>query len=130
MRCGRQARSWLAWRTSGTGPPAVAQYYHALLREASTPNRRLKTAPGPEELAARQRAVKLELRRKLADLEERFAFEGLLRPAALAEFHVPGLAIDVRIQRKAATRTFRLFWNGVQKRLEPLRCSRCGERGL
>jgi len=70
--------------------------------------------------------VKLEYHRKLADLEERFACDGLVRPAALAEFHVPGLAIDVRIQRKSATRTFRLFWNGVQKRLEPLRCSRCG----
>jgi hypothetical protein len=70
--------------------------------------------------------VKLELQRKLEELGERFAFEGLIRPAALAEFHVPGLAIDVRIQRKAATRTFRLFWNGIQKRLEPLRCSRCG----
>ena len=78
------------------------------------------------ELAARQRAVKLELRRKLADLEERFAFDGLLRPTALSEFHVPGLAIDVRIQRKAATRTWRVYWNGVQKRMEPLRCSRCG----
>jgi hypothetical protein len=70
--------------------------------------------------------VKLELQRKLEELGERFAFEGLIRPAALAEFHVPGLAIDVRIQRKAATRTFRLFWNGIQKRLEPLRCNRCG----
>ncbi len=104
----------------------LRQYYRALLREAATPSRRAKTVPSPEELAARQRAVKLELQRKLEELEERFAFEGLIRPAALAEFHVPGLAIDVRLQRKAATRTFRLFWNGIQKRLEPLRCSRCG----
>ena len=105
----------------------LREYYRALLRETSTPNRRLKTVPSPEEIAARQRAVKLELQRKLAELEERFAFDGLLRPVALAEFHIPGLAIDVRIQRKAATRTFRLFWNGVQKRLEPLRCSCCGK---
>ncbi|MHB8952976.1 MAG: hypothetical protein ACYC4U_08330 [Pirellulaceae bacterium] len=105
----------------------LRQYYRALLREISTPNRRLKTVPSPEAIAARERAVKLELQRKLAELEERFVFEGLLRPTALAEFHIPGLAIDVRIQRKAATRTFRLFWNGIQKRLEPLRCSRCGK---
>ncbi|NLX54851.1 MAG: hypothetical protein GXY58_07045 [Planctomycetaceae bacterium] len=105
----------------------LRQYYRALSREAAAPNRRVKTAPCPEQLAARQRAVTLELQRKLAELEERYAFDGVVRPAALAEFRVPGLAIDVRIQRKAATRTFRLFWNGIQKRLEPLRCSRCGQ---
>jgi hypothetical protein len=105
----------------------LREYYRALLRETATPNRRLKTVPSAEEMAARQRAVKLELQRKLAELEERYAFEGVLRPVALAEFHIPGLAIDVRIQRKAATRTFRLFWNGIQKRLEPLRCSCCGK---
>ncbi|MCU0961292.1 MAG: hypothetical protein MUF48_14440 [Pirellulaceae bacterium] len=104
----------------------LRDYYRALLREAATPSRRVKTVPGPEELAARQRAVKLELQRKLAELAERFAIDGLLRPVALAEFHVPGVVIDVRIQRKAAKREFRLYWNAVQKRIEPMQCSRCG----
>ncbi len=104
----------------------LRQYYRALLRETATPTRRVKTVPSAEELAARERAVKLELRRKLVELEECYVFEGLVRPAALAEFHVPGLAIDVRIQRKTATRIFRLFWNGIQKKLEPLRCAGCG----
>lgn len=62
----------------------LRDYYRALLCQAATPSRRVKTVPGPEELATRQRAVKLELRRKLAELVERFAIDGLLRPVALA----------------------------------------------
>jgi hypothetical protein len=104
----------------------LREYYRALGREAAAPNRRTKVAPSVEAIAAQQRAIKLELQRKLAELDERYAFDAALIPVALAEFQIPGLTIDVTIQRKAAFRTFRLIWNGLLKRLEPLRCSSCG----
>ena len=104
----------------------LREYYRALGREVATPNRRTKVAPSEDDIAAQQRAIKLELQRKLAELDERYAFDAFLVPVALAEFHVPGLAIDVNIQRKTAVRTFRMIWNGLLKRIEPLRCSRCG----
>jgi hypothetical protein len=104
----------------------LREYYRALGREVATPNRRTKVASNEEDRAAQQRAIKLELQRKLSELDERYALDALLVPVALAEFHVPGLAIDVNIQRKTAVRTFRLIWNGLLKRIEPLRCSRCG----
>ncbi len=104
----------------------LREYYRALGREAATPNRRTKVAPSEEEIVAQQRAVKLELQRKLSELDERYTFDAVLLPVAVAELRVPGLAIDVNIQRKSAVRTFRVIWNGLLKRIEPLRCSRCG----
>ncbi len=105
----------------------LRDYYNALLREAATPNRRTKSVPTDVEIASRQRAVKLELQRKLLELDERYAFHATLRPVSLAVFHIPTLVIDLEIQRKSAVRPFQLFWNGLLKRIEPLRCSVCGE---
>jgi hypothetical protein len=105
----------------------LTDYYRALSREAATPNRRTKVVPRQEEIAARQRAVKLELERKLAELGDRFAFDAVLSPMAFAEFQIPCVAIDVNIQRKSAIRTFRIIWNGLTKRIEPLQCSQCGK---
>ncbi len=105
----------------------MREYYRALGREVATPNRRTKVAPSEDDIAAQQRAIKLELQASFAELDERYAFDAFLVPVALAEFHVPGLAIDVNIQRKTAVRTYRLIWNGLLKRIEPLRCSRCGK---
>lgn len=50
-------------------------YYNALLREAHHKKTRGHTQPDPEQQEARQRAVKLELRRKTAELDERYAME-------------------------------------------------------
>ena len=103
----------------------LQEYYRALQRESSTPNKRTKTAPTKEEIDSRQKAVKLELQRKLSELDERYMFSAVLRPIVLAEFRIPAVAIDVEIQRKAERRVFRVYWNAMLKKMEPLSCSRC-----
>ncbi|MBM4001609.1 MAG: hypothetical protein FJ297_19090 [Planctomycetes bacterium] len=102
----------------------IRDYYRALAREAKSPRRR--GAPVSEEqLDAQSRAVDLELRRKLAELSERYAVQARLRPTRLARFRIPALVIPLVVQRKQATREYRLYWNVVLRRLEPLACSRC-----
>ncbi len=51
----------------------LREYYGALLREADHKKPRGGVKPDPEKIAARKRAVDLELRRKLAELDERYA---------------------------------------------------------
>ena len=104
----------------------LQDYYRALQKEASTVNRRTKTIPTPEETDSRVRAVRLELQRKLMELDERFQCGAVLRPVALAEFQIPTVGVDVEIQRKSQKRVFRLYWNSILKQMEPIACCRCG----
>ena len=101
-------------------------YYNALLREAHHKKTRGQTQPDPEQQEARQRAVKLELRRKTAELDERYAMELTLEPIVLTRMELPALAVDLSVQRKRAKRIHTVYWNPLLKQLEPIRCSRCG----
>jgi hypothetical protein len=103
----------------------LQDYYRALAREAEGPKRRLAAAPSPEEIATRKRAVDLELRRKLAELNDRFALRAELRPVSVARVRLPALVVPIVIQRKQALRDYRLYWNSLMKRFEPLSCSHC-----
>jgi hypothetical protein len=96
-----------------------------LLREADGSKRRAAAAPTPEEIAAKKRAVDLELRRKLAEMNENYALRAVLRPLVLARVRIPALVVPVVIQRKQAIREYRLYWNSLLKKFEPLSCSRC-----
>jgi hypothetical protein len=100
-------------------------YYRALSREAAGSKRRTAAVSSPDEVAARKRAVDLELRRKLAELNENYALRAVLRPVALARVRLPALVVPVAIQRKQAFRDYRLYWNSLLKKFEPLACSRC-----
>jgi hypothetical protein len=103
----------------------LQDYYRALAREAEGPKRRAAAAPSPDEIAAKKRVVELELRRKLTELKDRYALRAELRPVALARVRLPALAVPIVIQRKQALRDYRLYWNSLSKKLEPLSCSRC-----
>jgi hypothetical protein len=100
-------------------------YYRALSREADGSKRRTAVEPSAEEIAAKKRAVDLELRRKLVDLNEQYAMRATLRVVAVARVRLPALVVPVMIQRKQAIRDYRLYWNSLSKKLEPLACSRC-----
>jgi hypothetical protein len=100
-------------------------YYKALLRDADGPKRRTAAPPSPADVAARKRAVDLELRRKLAELDEQYAMRATLRPVTVARVRLPALVVPIMIQRKQATRGYRLYWSALAKQLEPLACSRC-----
>jgi hypothetical protein len=82
----------------------LQDYYRALSREAGAPPRKGAVSPSPEEQASQQRAVDLELRRKLAELNERYAFQAGLRPVAVARIQLPALVVPAVIQRREALR--------------------------
>jgi hypothetical protein len=103
----------------------LERYYAALLKQAGAPSRRTKVVPNPVEIQEKKRIVQLELRRKVSELEERYSVRGVLTPIAVAAIYLPVTAVDVQIQRKMAVRGFRLFWNPLMRKLEPLVCSRC-----
>jgi hypothetical protein len=103
----------------------LQDYYRVLSREADGSKRRAAAVPSPEEIAAKKRAVDLELRRKLAELNETYAVRAELRPLVLARVRLPALVVPVAIQRKQAFREYRLYWNSLLKKFEPLACSRC-----
>lgn len=104
-------------------------YYGALLRQAAAPKTRRQTRPTPEEIEFKRRAVKLELQRKLRELESRYTMEGTLEPIVLVRTTVPVLAVILRVHRKSARRLHTVYWNPLPKAFEPLPCSLC-HRGL
>jgi hypothetical protein len=103
----------------------LGEYYRALLREADGSKRRSSKDSSPDEIAAKKRAVNLELRRKLAELNENYAMRAELRPVVVARVRLPALVIPIVIQRKRAIRDYCLYWNSLLKKLEPLSCERC-----
>jgi len=72
----------------------------------------------------------LELRRKLAELEQRCTMEAVLEPLALVRTELPALAVDLAVQRRRARRVHTVHWNPLLRQLDPMRCSRCGNGAL
>jgi hypothetical protein len=103
----------------------LQDYYRALSREANSSKRRAAADLSPDDIAARKRAVDLELRHKLAELNESHAMRAVLRTLVVARVRLPALVVPVAIQRKQATRDYRLYWNSLLKNFEALSCSRC-----
>lgn len=103
----------------------LQDYYRALAREAAGGKRRTATPLTAEEIAAKKRTVDVELRRKLIELDETYAVKAGIRPVFLARINLPCLVVPITIQRKQAIREYRLYWNSVVRKLEPLACVRC-----
>ena len=103
----------------------LQDYYRALSREATSKTRKGITPPTAEEIAAKKKAVDLELRRKLGELAERYALRAELRPLILLRVLIPALAVPLLVQRKQATREYTVYWNSLLKKFEPLRCIGC-----
>jgi hypothetical protein len=106
----------------------LREYYGALLREAKGKKPRGGVREEPKQIEAKARAVQLELRRKLGELDERYSMEVTLRPILLIRTEVPVLAIDLQVFRKQSRRKHTVFWNPLLKKVEPLCCSRCNSR--
>lgn len=105
----------------------LKDYYGALLSEDRRRTKRLTKPPDPEQQKARAKAVQLELRRKFAELEERYAFRLDLAPLAVVQLDCPVLLVHCHVQRKTAARVHEVFWNAVGKELEPMACHKCGQ---
>ena len=104
----------------------LRDYYGALLREAQKKKPRGGALPDPEKLEATKRAVGLELRRKLAELDDRYAIEASLLPIVLVRTQTPVLAVDLSVFRKQAHALHTVYWNPLKKQFDPIRCGRCG----
>jgi hypothetical protein len=103
----------------------LRDYYQALRRQSQTVSKRTRHVPSEEEQQARQRAVGLELQRKLGELAERYTLEARLRPLCWVPICLPVLAIELHVQRKQAARQHTIFWNPLTKAFEPMLCTRC-----
>jgi hypothetical protein len=104
----------------------LQDYYRALLRDDRRRAARCLVEQDSAQKAAKAKAVELELRRKLAELDERYACRLDLTPLALVRTDCPALAVRCHVLRRSASRTISIFWNALTKELEPLCCSRCG----
>ncbi len=104
----------------------LQDYYRALLRGDSKRSTRRHPEQDSASQAAQAKAVALELRRKLAELDERYACRLDLIPLALARADCPALAVRCEVRRRSAVKTISIFWNPFNKELEPLCCSHCG----
>jgi hypothetical protein len=104
----------------------LQDYYRALLRGDGKRAARRAAEQDPAQRDAKAKAVQLELRRKLVELDERYACRVDLTPLALVRLDCPALAVQCHVQRRLAGRMHTLFWNPVRKELEPIACSRCG----
>jgi hypothetical protein len=104
----------------------LREYYNALFREAQHKRTREDAQPDPEQLEAKRRAVQLELRRKLSELDERYSIEAVLRPIVVIRTEIPSVALELSVFRKRSMKKHTAYWNPLLKRFEPLRCSQCG----
>lgn len=104
----------------------LQDYYRALLRGDGKRSTRRSAEEDPAAKEARTRAVQLELRRKLAELDERYACRVDLAPLGLVRLDCPALAVKCHVLRRSASRTITIHWNPLSRELEPLCCSHCG----
>lgn len=104
----------------------LSDYYGALSREVQKKPVRGHTPPDPEKIESAKRAVTLELRRKLAELDDRYRMEARLLPVVLVRVELPVVAVDLSVFRKQAVRVHTVYWNPLLKQFEPLPCGCCG----
>lgn len=104
----------------------LTEYYNALRREAKQKHERSRATVAPDQADAADRAVTLELRRKLAELEERYAIDATLRPLIVIRTELPVLAVRLVVHRKQAMREHTVYWNPLTKAFDPIRCIACG----
>jgi hypothetical protein len=104
----------------------LQDYYRALLWGDRKRTKKQSAENDPAKREAKQKAVQLELHRKLAELDERYACRVELAPLGVVRTQCPALGVRCRVQRRDAVSYVTLYWNPLSKDLEPLACSRCG----
>lgn len=104
----------------------LQSYYGALLRGDGKRHGRRTAEDDAARKEAKAAAVRLELRRKLLELDERYACRVELSPLALVRIDCPALAVRCHVFRRSAARVQTVYWNPLSRELEPIRCSRCG----
>jgi hypothetical protein len=104
----------------------LRDYYHALLRETKAKLARSKTEEEAHKQEDLSRAVNLELRRKLVELDDRYAIAATLTPLVHVRTEIPVLALEFEVRRRQSHRTHAVYWNPLLKEIEPMGCHQCG----
>jgi hypothetical protein len=104
----------------------LREYYNALLRETEQKRVCGNAKSDSENIEAKKRAMHLELRRKLGELDERYAMHASLRPIVLIRTEIPTLAVELAVFRKRAQRGHTVYWNPLSKQFDPICCHQCG----
>jgi hypothetical protein len=102
-------------------------YYHALVREMNNKKSRGPNPPDPEKAEVANRAVQVELRRKLTELDDRYAMTATVSPVILVRTEIPVLAVGLSVHRKQSHKVHTVYWNPLIKQFEPMLCSHCGQ---
>lgn len=101
-------------------------YYNALLDETDKKLAMSKSENTSDKRRELATAVRLELRRKSLELDERYAVKAEFKPLALLRTQMPTLAVKLEVFRKQSRRIHTVYWNPLMKQLEPLACASCG----
>ncbi|MDQ7782144.1 MAG: hypothetical protein RDU20_04645 [Desulfomonilaceae bacterium] len=92
---------------------------HHNLTEAQREDRRAKIAELPKEMNA-----------KIGDLERKYSLKVTITGRAALRLLVPVVRLMVQINCRKISTTVSLTWNPVTRRLDPIRCDRCGGGSL
>ena len=104
----------------------LRDYYQAVLRETKAKLAKSKTEEEAHKQEDLSRAVNLELRRKLLELDDRYAIAAALAPLVLVRTELPVLALECEVRRRQSHRTHTVYWNPLLKEIEPMGCHQCG----
>jgi len=100
--------------------------YYGALKNPPRRTGRASSTLDPKERQARDRAVDLELGRKLDEVDERHRLRVRVQPVALLRLELPAWTVDITVQRRTAVRQVRLWWNPIAGGLELPVCAACG----
>jgi len=100
----------------------IATYYAALVREASTPRRRI----APDALATKVAHLLAERDSRLADLAHRYAARIHFRVAGIAFLPLPAAQVTLLARRRKGERTLALRLPAGARALDRLPCDACG----
>lgn len=103
-------------------------YYGTMIQEIENKihSRHLEGEDKDRELA-RIEATRKELKRKLADLQERYELKVNAALYSMLLIHLPTVHLSCELVRKKVKRLITVVWNPFTKMVEPLACEQSGE---
>lgn len=101
----------------------VGEYYDSLRREVE--ERRPARSADPRSLDSRLDAIEAEKRRRLRDLERRYAVALRVEPLSVLALRVRGLRLAARLQRRKSERRACLAWNPLARQFDRWLCDSC-----
>jgi len=104
----------------------VRGYFEDMLKEhEKTARRQGRTDEQRAASADKALATARERDRKLDELDARYSIRVHLRTAAAARLSMPVMTVPVTLRKGKETLSATLYWNPLQKDIEPLPCAAC-----